>query len=154
MPSNLETVLEAHTALVLGQKAKAASPVPPKYPTSFLRPSNTSGAVMQTVPKPSATADVTLLLDEDNRHRRIFVHLKAMCVNNEAKKSLHSFQQDYARKMKRECLLPRGGSMEGRTLVSRIFGARRSSGTTVLGNAGSVGLDGKGAKSGKRLSIL
>lgn len=104
---------------------------------------------MQTTPKSTATADVTFLLDEDNRHRRIFVHLKAMCVNNEARKSLHSFQQDYARKMKRECLLPRGGTMEDRTLVSRIFGGRRISGGNMLGNVakiGKPGVDGKGGE--------
>ncbi|TLD28349.1 hypothetical protein PspLS_03917 [Pyricularia sp. CBS 133598] len=74
-----------------------------------------------------------LLEDEENRCRRIFLHLESLCVTREARTSLHAFQQLYARKMRRPGLLPDGGTMEDRSLLSRlIVGGRK-----ISGNSGS-----------------
>ena len=59
-------------------------------------------------------------MDEDNRARRVFLHLEALCVTNEAKKSLHTWQHSYARRMGKECLLPRGEASKG--WVGRLLG--------------------------------
>lgn len=65
-------------------------------------------------------ADAELLLDEDERCKRVFVHLEAFCATDEARRSLFTFQQEYARKMRRPKLLPRGGTMGDRVWGSYI----------------------------------
>ena len=75
--------------------------------------------------------EANLLLDDDNRCRRIFLHLEALCVTAEARRSLHVFQQEYARKQKKPDLLPSGGTMEDRGFVSRLFSGRRSLGPSA-----------------------
>lgn len=75
-----------------------------------------------------AQADVALLLDEDERCKRVFVHLEAFCATDEARASLRLWQQDYARKTGRKKLLPKGGAMQDRqsgSYISRIMGAKR-----------------------------
>ncbi|KAI6332696.1 hypothetical protein MCOR29_001221 [Pyricularia oryzae] len=75
-----------------------------------------------------------LLEDEENRCRRIFLHLESLCLTREARASLHAFQQLYARKMRRPGLLPDGGTMEDRSLISRlIVGGRKISGSSGTG---------------------
>ncbi|KAI6586142.1 hypothetical protein MCOR14_007149 [Pyricularia oryzae] len=75
-----------------------------------------------------------LLEDEENRCRRIFLHLESLCLTREARASLHTFQQLYARKMRRPGLLPDGGTMEDRSLISRlIVGGRKTSGSSGTG---------------------
>ena len=56
-------------------------------------------------------ANAAALTDEDSRIRRVFVHLEALCMTDEARFSLHLWQQEYARQMKRETFLPPGGTM-------------------------------------------
>lgn len=72
-------------------------------------------------------ADAKLLLDDDERCRRVFVHLEAFCATEEARRSLFAFQQDFARKERRPKLLPKGGTMGDRNLGSYIsrMGVRR-----------------------------
>lgn len=65
-------------------------------------------------------ADAELLLDDDERCKRVFVHLEAFCATDEARRSLFAFQQEYARKMRRPKLLPRGGTMGDRVWGSYI----------------------------------
>lgn len=65
-------------------------------------------------------ADAKLLLDDDERCKRVFVHLEAFCATDEARRSLFAFQQEYARKMRRPKLLPRGGTMGDRAWGSYI----------------------------------
>ncbi|KAI5856702.1 hypothetical protein GGS23DRAFT_601112 [Durotheca rogersii] len=83
--------------------AAAASP-------SFLKPGLSSEAA-------------TLLSDEDSRARRAFLHLETLCVTNEARKSLHSWQNDYARCMGKPYLLPKAKFADGKTRgwVGRLF---------------------------------
>ncbi|KAL6890676.1 hypothetical protein GGI43DRAFT_214172 [Trichoderma evansii] len=63
--------------------------------------------------------------EEDARCRRVFDHLDCLCTTAEARRSLHVWQQDYARRHGRPSLLPEGGTMEEKGLISKIF---RSSG--------------------------
>lgn len=65
-------------------------------------------------------ADAELLLDDDERCKRVFIHLEAFCATDEARGSLFAFQQEYARKMRRPKLLPRGGTMGDRVWGSYI----------------------------------
>ena len=60
--------------------------------------------------------------DEEARCRRIFHHLEALCTTQDARRSLHDFQQAYARQCGCPGLLPDGGSMEERSLMNKIFG--------------------------------
>ncbi|RYP63630.1 hypothetical protein DL771_009189 [Monosporascus sp. 5C6A] len=68
-----------------------------------------------------------MMHDEHGRSRRAFRHLEALCATGEARRSLHAWQQTYARRVDCEALLPRGGSMEdhggGRGWVGRLLGA-------------------------------
>ncbi|KAK3492631.1 uncharacterized protein B0T23DRAFT_317099 [Neurospora hispaniola] len=87
-------------------------------------------------------ADATALTDDDNRCRRVFVHLEACCVTDEARNSLYAWQQDYARRTQREVLLPKGGTMHGprgfkNSVFGRsLFGSRRSRGSLPAGSGG------------------
>jgi hypothetical protein len=49
--------------------------------------------------------------EEDRRSKRVFTHLEALCLTPEAKKSLWEWQLAYARKEKKEKLLPLGAKM-------------------------------------------
>lgn len=87
-----------------------------------LPPSATSAAILQqtggggigTRGLTAQALDAALLLDDDERCRRVFAHLEALCATDEARKSLLAWQQDFARKTGRKKLLPRGGTMEDR----------------------------------------
>lgn len=87
-------------------------------------------------------ADATALTDDDNRCRRVFVHLEACCVTDEARNSLYAWQQDYARRTQREVLLPKGGTMHGprgfknSVFGTSLFGSRRSRGSLPAGSGG------------------
>ncbi|KAK3952024.1 hypothetical protein QBC32DRAFT_342583 [Pseudoneurospora amorphoporcata] len=89
-------------------------------------------------------ADATALTDDDNRCRRVFCHLEACCVTDEARNSLYAWQQDYARKTKREVLLPRGGTIHDprgfRSSVfgRSLFGSRRSMGSLPTSSGGGI----------------
>jgi hypothetical protein len=121
-----------------------------------------------------ATPNAALLSDDDNRCRRVFLHLEALCTTHEARSSLYAWQQGYARQTGREALLPRGGSMvdkAGGGLVTRLFsgGGRQSfaadrerpgeslshdvSRFENKGGADSLKHDLNGEKRGKRASI-
>lgn len=97
-----------------------------------LPPSATSEAILQqsggNMTNVVTQADVTLLLDEDERCRRVFVHLEAFCATDEARRSLRLWQQDYARKTGRKKLLPKGAMMQerhGGSYMSRLLGGKR-----------------------------
>ncbi|KAI1757984.1 hypothetical protein F4782DRAFT_536673 [Xylaria castorea] len=65
--------------------------------------------------RPPSCEMPTLLIDEDIRTRRIFMHLDALCATNEARFSLHNWQQCYARRMGKEHLMPDGSTLQKRT---------------------------------------
>ncbi|KAG4218984.1 hypothetical protein PC116_g32536 [Phytophthora cactorum] len=52
------------------------------------------------------------MTDDDNRIRRVFRHLEALCANRSALDSMHEFQQDYARLVGKKGLLPPGSSWD------------------------------------------
>ncbi|KAI2636837.1 hypothetical protein GGS21DRAFT_53103 [Xylaria nigripes] len=89
--------------------------------------------------QPSKETAVAMLVDDDNRCRRIFSHLDALCTTSEARMSLREWQQGYARRMGKESLLPKGGTMKGTaresTWVGRLF-TRSSSGHLKRGSLG------------------
>ncbi|KAK1997542.1 hypothetical protein LX36DRAFT_720866 [Colletotrichum falcatum] len=68
----------------------------------------------------AAVREAKLLSDEDNRCLRIFLHLDALCGTPEAQKSLHAWQEAYARKNRRDALLPKATGVD-RGFVARLF---------------------------------
>lgn len=52
------------------------------------------------------TAAAARLVDEDDRCRRIFMHLDALCTTSEARSSLQQWQQCYAVRMGKKHLFP------------------------------------------------
>ncbi|RYO97139.1 hypothetical protein DL765_011308 [Monosporascus sp. GIB2] len=109
--------------------------------------------------------DATLPLmmhDEHCRSQRVFQHLEALCATNEARRSLHAWQQTYARRVDCEALLPCGGSIEdhrggGGGWVGRLLGGggvgigvtgkRNSTSSVAVGGVGG-GPRGHGGKRG------
>jgi len=137
-PSNLSVLIEAHnsrSAIQNESPSPAGAKSLAKSTSLYLRPSATTADIMHNHgrddSRSTAEMDARLLLDDDNRCRRIFLHLEALCVTPKARRSLHLFQQDYARKHKRSALLPIGGSMEDQGFVARLFSGRRSLGPSA-----------------------
>lgn len=98
-----------------------------------LPPSATSSAILQhtgdDMADVVAQADVAMLLDDDERCRRVFVHLEAFCATDEARRSLRLWQRDYATKTGRKKLLPKGAMKEerhGGSYISRLMGGKRT----------------------------
>lgn len=75
---------------------------------TYLAPSNTTSALTTITynPRLSQYED-----EDDSKCKRIFSHLESLCTTTEAKASLHSWQQTYARRYSRPKLLPEGGCM-------------------------------------------
>lgn len=135
-PNNMQSLLgsQADNAAARNQQIQPHLLRETQY-TRFntrLPPSATSAAILQQTRgslggdkdrnKTSAAhaADAALLLDDDERCKRVFIHLEAFCATDEARRSLFAFQQEYARKMRRPKLLPRDGTMGDRAWGSYI----------------------------------
>lgn len=77
--------------------------------------------------------------DAEKLARRVFVHLEALCLTNEARKSLKAFQQAYARQVDCEALLPIGGCMVDKESVlvraGRMLANRRKSSNGLVRKA-------------------
>ncbi|KAI3548714.1 hypothetical protein CSPX01_02737 [Colletotrichum filicis] len=93
----------------------------------------------------AAIQEAKRLSDEDNCSLRIFLHLQALCGTPEAQKSLHAWQEAYARRMGRSKLLPEGMNSD-RGFVARLFsgsgGGRRSFGSSQLEKEAGKGKQG------------
>lgn len=140
MPKNMQTLILAHThrTTVLDKQQRSNRQRDllqdvrySRYQTR-LPPSATSAAVLQqtggAMADAVAHADAALLLDDDERCKRVFVHLEAFCATDDARRSLRLWQQDYARKTGRKKLLPKGAGLEerhGGSYISRIMGGKR-----------------------------
>lgn len=135
-PSNMESLLHVQnecTAVINQQDRQRRRDQNDKKNYSHrlragLPSSTTSAAVLERDTSQRMLVNAALPLDDDERCRRVFVHLEAFCATDEARRSLHLWQQDYARKTGRKKLLPEGGSMEeraGSSYFTRIIGARR-----------------------------
>jgi hypothetical protein len=87
-------------------------------------------ATTTTTTAAAAAASVTSEDDDDIRCRRVFLHLDALCMTNVAQASLRGWQISYARKTRREALLPVGAGMAdgdngGEVAVARHRGQGR-----------------------------
>ncbi|KAK2008947.1 hypothetical protein LZ32DRAFT_684232 [Colletotrichum eremochloae] len=110
---NLSTLITAHAtkATLLAQQREA-------YKGRGNLPLSTTTALDRY--GTDAIREAKLLSDEDNRCLRIFLHLDALCGTPEAQKSLHAWQEAYARKNRRDTLLPKSTGAE-RGFVARLF---------------------------------
>ncbi|KAI1742917.1 hypothetical protein F4680DRAFT_410461, partial [Xylaria scruposa] len=90
----------------------------PKSRTNSIT-SKISSSNISFVPTQSSSDISTLLINEDVRTRRIFMHLDALCATNEARFSLHNWQQCYARRVGKE---HRKQSRPSDTLCLHVFG--------------------------------
>ncbi|KAF5024196.1 hypothetical protein F66182_3710 [Fusarium sp. NRRL 66182] len=126
-------------------------------PTHLSYSTTTSALTSLTGTKPRSPSST-----KDARCMRIFEHLDSLCATSEARRSLLSWQQMYARRMGKPQLLPQGGRMENKSLMGMIFGggprttARRSlpainepSGVSVVKKKPNPAVRGRG----KRLTI-
>jgi hypothetical protein len=97
-------------------------------------------------PHPTAYDQSEYQRAEEKLAKRVFVHLEALCLTNEARKSLKSFQQAYARHIDCEALLPIGGCMVDKESVlvraGRLLANGRKSSFGLVRKA-SVGVLGK-----------
>lgn len=137
-PKNMQSLVLAHSSRNKdknGQRSRQSHPLEIRYSRCDARlpPSATSAAILQQTSGNMADAiahsDAALLLDDDERCKRVFVHLEAFCTTDEARTSLRTWQQEYARKTGRKKLLPKGGVMHERhngSYISRIMGGKRS----------------------------
>ncbi|KAI0163921.1 hypothetical protein GGR57DRAFT_498004 [Xylariaceae sp. FL1272] len=122
LPRNLDTLAHARTQ-------SRSMPPPPGIPRSatmnsfipFKSKTRTSSTKFSTRKEATTDSGASLLLDEDNRTRRVFVHLEAMCMTPEARESLHAWQQAYARRNEKEYLLTEGKHRE-KSWVGRFLG--------------------------------
>lgn len=98
----------------------------PKMKPSYLSHATTTSALTSLMHKPQTPPS---LHDEDSQSCRIFQRLESHCCTQEAKDSLHDWQQDYARRHNKPSLLPKGGTMEGKgSLMSKWFSSQGRSG--------------------------
>ncbi|KAI1268051.1 hypothetical protein F5Y18DRAFT_424367 [Xylariaceae sp. FL1019] len=122
LPRNLDTLAYANSP-------SRSMPPPPGIPRSstmnsfipFKNKTRTSSAKIGTRKEPTTDTGASLLLDEDNRTRRVFVHLEAMCMTAEARESLHAWQQGYAVRNGKEYLFTEGRRRE-KSWVGRFLG--------------------------------
>ncbi|CAN8098378.1 unnamed protein product [Discula destructiva] len=138
-PNNLQSLILAHSQRnkdMDNQRSRQSQPLDVGYSrcNTRLPPSATSAAILQqtsgNMADAIAHAEAALLLDDDERCKRVFVHLEAFCATDEARISLRTWQQEYARKMGRKTLLPKGGMMQDRqngSYFSRIMGGKKIS---------------------------
>lgn len=138
-PNNMQSIILAHS-----KRANARNKQPRgRQPHHFLNDASyalyssipfsaTSAAVLQqtsgVMADAVAHADAALLLNDDERCKRIFVHLEAFCATDEARNSLRLWQMDYARKTGHKKLMPRVTTSRERQVgsyISRIMGGRR-----------------------------
>ncbi|KAM0525524.1 hypothetical protein ACHAPE_000231 [Trichoderma viride] len=102
--------------------------VRPKTPYSSLHqrashlPNSTTTSALRSF---MTSSNVPPENEDDARCRRIFDHLDSLCTTDAARRSLHVWQQAYARRHGSPSLLPEGGTMEEKSLMAKIF---RSSG--------------------------
>lgn len=98
-PENLATLITVHA-----ERSRVAQQASQSEAGILTSPSNPNMAPSKYTTR---AADTDLLEDEDNRARKAFLHLEALCTTSGAKRSLYLWQQSYAHRMGKECLLPR-----------------------------------------------
>ncbi|UKZ49880.1 hypothetical protein TrVGV298_004133 [Trichoderma virens] len=111
---------ESRRSLADSFSAQTKTPYTSLYQRTSHLPTSTTTSALKTLMTSSNTPSVT---EEEARCRRIFDHLDSLCTTTEARRSLHAWQQTYARRHGRPSLLPEGGSMEERGFMAKIFGS-------------------------------
>ncbi|KAL7820705.1 hypothetical protein V8C26DRAFT_365535 [Trichoderma gracile] len=105
--------------------------VQPKTPYSSMYqrashlPTSTTTSALRSLMTSSSNSSIS---EEDARARRVFDHLDSLCSTPEARRSLHIWQQAYARRHNSPYLLPEGGSMgivEAKGFLSKLFGSSK-----------------------------
>lgn len=133
LPESMTTMITAHAerSIISKYKPQAQGHMPTsasyanllhsRVPGGSIRDSMTIGPKINRQ-LARCSLDAARLENEENRSRRAFLHLEVLCTTSEARKSLHAWQQTYARRMGKEELLPRGGTMEDKGWVERLLG--------------------------------
>ncbi|KAI0420878.1 hypothetical protein F5X98DRAFT_371369 [Xylaria grammica] len=148
VPENLTTLVHAHAVRSLlpvtqpslassattGCILPAARPKPARPVAESTSPrkrqQKPEAKVAPTVPRstttvaparPSYETAAALLVDEDTRCRRIFLHLDALCTTSEARLSLQQWQQAYARRVGKEHLFTMQRKTRELTWVGRLL---------------------------------
>ncbi|KAH7175428.1 hypothetical protein EDB81DRAFT_895954 [Dactylonectria macrodidyma] len=88
-------------------------------PTHLSHSTTTSALTILASSKPRIPA----ASDDETRCLRVFLRLGSCCITPEARRSLHDWQQTYARRVNRPGLLPEGGTMHEKGMMNRIFGS-------------------------------
>ncbi|KAF3061648.1 hypothetical protein GL218_02968 [Daldinia childiae] len=131
------------TAISGQEQLQASAPKPKPAPTATpdaALPTSYSMACMPDVTPQLLSGDMAAIVqaasemtDEDNRTRRVFRNLEALCANRSALDSMHEFQQDYARLVGKKGLLPPGSYWDDKDKekdkkgwVGRIFSGNNS----------------------------
>jgi hypothetical protein len=109
--------------------------------------------------KSQSAIDRSLAEDEERRTKKVFLHLEALCVTNEAKKSLWEWQLGFARQMGNEKFLPTGGKMVDErggwvSRVGRVLSGGMSSGGSGTSLGRRSGLGALGRRKGSVMGII
>lgn len=99
--------------------------------------------------------DRMMMREEEERNKRVLSHLEALCVTNEARRSLWEFQLGYARAARNVKYLPFGGRMAGERTGWASRMGRVMSGMTSSGTLSSLGRrSGSGGMAKKKESMM
>ncbi|KAI0394867.1 hypothetical protein F5Y17DRAFT_457456 [Xylariaceae sp. FL0594] len=143
LPLAQPSIPSSATTSYISGAAASGSTHPINRPTELRRPPKLrQPQVEQTMAAERSRKEaVAQLVDEDKRAQRIFKHLESLCTADEARKSLRAWQQSYARREGKWCLLPEGGTMFDSTrkkeptwLRRHILKGGNGSGTATAGN--------------------
>jgi hypothetical protein len=111
---------ESRQSLTDSFSARPKTPYSSLYQRASHLPNSTTTSALRSF---MTSSNVSPVNEEDARCRRVFDHLDSLCNTAEARRSLHVWQQAYARRHGRPALLPEGGSMEEKGLMAKIFGS-------------------------------
>ncbi|RFU73161.1 hypothetical protein TARUN_9091 [Trichoderma arundinaceum] len=109
---------ESRQSLADSFSAQQKTPYSSLYQRASHIPNSATTSALRSFMTSSNTPSIN---EEDARCRRVFDYLDSLCITDEARRSLHVWQQAYARRHGRPSLLPEGGSMEEKGLMARIF---------------------------------
>ncbi|KAH6605942.1 hypothetical protein Trco_005095 [Trichoderma cornu-damae] len=110
---------ESRQSLADSFSALPKSPYSSLYQRASHLPTSTTTSALRSLMTSSNSSSMN---EEDARCRRVFGYLDSLCITDEARRSLHIWQQAYARRHGRPSLLPEGGSMEEKSIMAKIFG--------------------------------
>ncbi|ETS78392.1 hypothetical protein PFICI_10454 [Pestalotiopsis fici W106-1] len=135
LPENMTTLINAHAerSMIPENRQQTSARLPASYSNpnlarytgrSKLQRSSLNSQRRQQRAKGSL--DATRLEDEDDRARRVFLHLEALCTTSEARKSLRAWQRIFARRRGKEGPLDRLLGRVDRDFTRRAKDSERS----------------------------